>query len=75
MSTPLVPVYCANPACARAPHGRPRVLGKWRPAPGAAVEPLPCRSCKHVTRLTVLADGTVQTLVRPAPKPGLPQAA
>jgi hypothetical protein len=75
MSAPLVPVYCANPACVRASYGRPRVLGKWRPAPGAAVEPLACKSCRHVTRLTVLADGTVQTLVRMAPKPRLPQAA
>ena len=72
MTGPLVPIFCGSTACASAPRGRPRVLGKWRPAPGAAVETLPCKWCKHVTRLTVLPDGSVQTLVR---RPVVPQAA
>ena len=67
MTGGLTPLYCANPACRRARTGRPRMLARYRPVPGAAFEPDRCKSCGYWTRVTVSTTGELLVSVQPPP--------
>jgi hypothetical protein len=67
VSAGLERVCCARPSCPGAQRGRPRLLLLARLQPGSVVEPVKCRSCGWVTRLSIGRDGRPELRARPAP--------